>query len=171
MYPVSEGYLRNIPVSRTVKCPLPLLKRLGIFASPLNQYFSQITLTNRIYLYNIVVDNNWSKWISRRILYISFCLRRDIALTNRFSQIVHMHCIYKLWRYVMLDTHYWKVNISYIRIGHTTGRCERKPAAFSLSRTVWGRYVCLMSSVCLCSSYSSHTNRHHDDNSYQTVLM
>ena len=27
--------------------------RLGIFASPLNRYFSQITLTNRIYLYII----------------------------------------------------------------------------------------------------------------------
>ena len=49
---LSEGYMRKIPVSRTVKCP-SLLKRLGIFASPLNRYFSQITLTNRIYLYNI----------------------------------------------------------------------------------------------------------------------
>ena len=29
------------------------LKRLGIFASPLNRYVSQITLTNRIYLYKI----------------------------------------------------------------------------------------------------------------------
>jgi hypothetical protein len=28
--------------------------RLGTFASPLNRYFSQITLTNRIYLYNII---------------------------------------------------------------------------------------------------------------------
>ena len=39
IYPVSEGYLRKIPVSRTVKCPR-------------NRYFSQITLTNRIYLFN-----------------------------------------------------------------------------------------------------------------------
>ena len=44
--------MRKIPVSRTVKCP-SLLKRLGIFASPLDRYFSQITLTNRIYLYKI----------------------------------------------------------------------------------------------------------------------
>jgi hypothetical protein len=42
----------KIPVSRTVKCPSPL-KRLGIFASSLNRYFSQITLANRIYLYKI----------------------------------------------------------------------------------------------------------------------
>jgi hypothetical protein len=32
-------------------------KRLGIFASPLNRYFSQITLTNRIYLYKIASSN------------------------------------------------------------------------------------------------------------------
>jgi hypothetical protein len=48
--------LRKIPVSRTVKCP-STLKQLGIFASPLDQYFSQITLTNRIYLYIIVSFN------------------------------------------------------------------------------------------------------------------
>ena len=33
---------------------------LGIFASPLNRYFSQITLTNRIYLYSILVSNTIS---------------------------------------------------------------------------------------------------------------
>ena len=32
-------------------------KRLGIFASPLNRYFSQITLTNRMYLYKIASSN------------------------------------------------------------------------------------------------------------------
>ena len=48
--------MRIIPVSRTVKCP-SLLKRLWIFASPLNRYFLQINLTNRIYLYigNIII--------------------------------------------------------------------------------------------------------------------
>ena len=51
-YPASEGYLRKIPVTSTDKF-LSLLWRLGKFASPLNRYFSQITLTNRIYLYNI----------------------------------------------------------------------------------------------------------------------
>jgi hypothetical protein len=50
--------LRKIPVSRTVKCP-STLKQLGIFASPLNRYFSQITLTNRIYLYTM----DWPYWI------------------------------------------------------------------------------------------------------------
>jgi hypothetical protein len=39
--------LRKITVSRTVKCSSPP-KRLGIFASPLNRYFSQITLTIKI---------------------------------------------------------------------------------------------------------------------------
>jgi hypothetical protein len=39
IYPVGEGYLRKIPVSRTFDCPR-------------NRYFSQITLTNRIYLFN-----------------------------------------------------------------------------------------------------------------------
>jgi hypothetical protein len=62
IYPVSEGYLRKIPVSRTVECHSPLFanrlfakntgfedsqmsldaKALGIFASPLNWYFWQI---------------------------------------------------------------------------------------------------------------------------------
>ena len=55
IYPVSEGYLRKIPVWRTVKCPSPL-KRLGIFAPPLSQYFSQRILTNRIYLYRIIKE-------------------------------------------------------------------------------------------------------------------
>ena len=41
MYPVSEGYFRKIPVERK-----------GTFDCPRNQYFSQITLTNRIYLFN-----------------------------------------------------------------------------------------------------------------------
>ena len=39
IYHVSEGYLRNIPIERRGKYP-------G------NRYFSQITLTNRIYLFN-----------------------------------------------------------------------------------------------------------------------
>jgi hypothetical protein len=51
-YPASEGYLRKIPVTSTDKFLSPLW-RLGKFAFPLNRYFSQITLTNRIYLYNI----------------------------------------------------------------------------------------------------------------------
>jgi hypothetical protein len=34
---------------------LPKLRWLGKFASPLSRYFSQLTLTNRIYLYNIAV--------------------------------------------------------------------------------------------------------------------
>ena len=41
IYPVSEGYLRKIPVERR-----------GTFDCPRNRYFSQITLTNRIYLFN-----------------------------------------------------------------------------------------------------------------------
>ena len=48
---------------RTGICPwefriawyLPKLMWLGKFASPLNRYFLQITLTNWIYLYNIAV--------------------------------------------------------------------------------------------------------------------
>ena len=39
----------KIPVSRTVKFP-STIKQLGRFAYPLNRYFSQMTLTNRIYL-------------------------------------------------------------------------------------------------------------------------
>jgi hypothetical protein len=42
VYPVSEGYLRKIPVERRGKYP----------DCPRNLYFSQITLTNRIYLFN-----------------------------------------------------------------------------------------------------------------------
>ena len=41
IYPVSEGYLRKI-----------LVERRGKFDCPRNRYFSQITLTNRIYLFN-----------------------------------------------------------------------------------------------------------------------
>jgi hypothetical protein len=39
----------KIPVSRTVKFP-STIKQLRRFAYPLNRYFSQMTLTNRIYL-------------------------------------------------------------------------------------------------------------------------
>jgi hypothetical protein len=39
IYPVSEGYLRKIPVERKLDCSR-------------NRYFSQITLSNRIYLFN-----------------------------------------------------------------------------------------------------------------------
>jgi hypothetical protein len=42
IYPVSEGYLRKIPVERRGK----------YLDCPRNRYFSQITLTNRIYLFN-----------------------------------------------------------------------------------------------------------------------
>lgn len=42
--PVDEVYLRKIPVTRT-----------GKFASPLNRYFSHITLTDRIYMYKISI--------------------------------------------------------------------------------------------------------------------
>ena len=48
--------LLAVKYSRTVKCPSPL-KRLGIFVSPFNRYFSQITLTNRIYLNKIYMAN------------------------------------------------------------------------------------------------------------------
>ena len=47
----SEGYLRKIPVERRGKYPEPLQRR-GTFDCPGNRYFSQITLTNRIYLFN-----------------------------------------------------------------------------------------------------------------------
>ena len=50
IYPISEGYLRKIPVKRRGKYPEPL--RRGTFDCPRNRYFSQITLTNRIYLFN-----------------------------------------------------------------------------------------------------------------------
>ena len=51
IYPVSEGYLRKTPVERRGKYPEPLQRR-GTFDCPRNWYFSQITLTNRIYLFN-----------------------------------------------------------------------------------------------------------------------
>ena len=46
IHPVSESYLRKIPVERRGKFPEPPLD------CPRNRYFSQITLTNRIYLFN-----------------------------------------------------------------------------------------------------------------------
>jgi hypothetical protein len=52
IYPVSEGYLRKIPVERRVKFP-ERSKRREKFVCALNRYFPQITLTNRIYLNNI----------------------------------------------------------------------------------------------------------------------
>ena len=51
IYPVSEGYLRKIPVERRGKYAEPL-KRREKFDCPRNRYFSQTTLTNRIYLFN-----------------------------------------------------------------------------------------------------------------------
>ena len=47
IYPVSEDYLRKIPVERRGKYP-----ERGTFDCPRNRYFSKLTLTNRIYLLN-----------------------------------------------------------------------------------------------------------------------
>jgi hypothetical protein len=52
IYPASEGYLRKITDESRGKFPEPT-KRREKFVCPLNRYFPQITLTNRIYLYNI----------------------------------------------------------------------------------------------------------------------
>jgi len=51
IYPVSQGYLRKIPVERRGKFPEPPQGQ-GKFPCPRNRYLSQITLTNRIYLFN-----------------------------------------------------------------------------------------------------------------------
>jgi hypothetical protein len=48
IYPVSEGYLRKIPVERRGK----YLEWQGTFDCPRNRYFTQITLTNRIFFFN-----------------------------------------------------------------------------------------------------------------------
>jgi hypothetical protein len=47
IFPVSEAYLRKIPVERRGKNP-----EQGTFDCPRNWYFSKLTLTNRIYLLN-----------------------------------------------------------------------------------------------------------------------
>ena len=70
---ICEKYrFRGQSVSRTVKCPSPL-KRLGIFASPLNRYFSQKTLTNRIYLYKMLCDlvTNALSYTVSSLIYIT----------------------------------------------------------------------------------------------------
>ena len=50
IYPVSECYLRKIPVERRGKFPEPPQRRVRLDC-PRNRYFSQITLTKRIYLF------------------------------------------------------------------------------------------------------------------------
>ena len=51
IYPGSEGYLRKIPDERRGKFHEPP-KRRGKFFCSRNRYFSQITLTDRIYVFN-----------------------------------------------------------------------------------------------------------------------
>ena len=51
IYHVREGYLRKIPVERRGKFLEPTLRREK-FVCPRNRYLSQITLTNRTYLFN-----------------------------------------------------------------------------------------------------------------------
>jgi hypothetical protein len=51
IYSVSEGYLQKIPVERRGKFP-ERPQRRGKLDCPRNRYFSQITLTNRICLFN-----------------------------------------------------------------------------------------------------------------------
>ena len=51
IYPVNEGYLRKIPVERRGKYPR-------------NRYFSQITLTNSIYLFNSAAYLTASKTVA-----------------------------------------------------------------------------------------------------------
>ena len=68
------------------------LKRLGIFASPLNRYFSQVTLTNRIYLYKTlypIIDekNKWRKdfgtmHVMRLYLIVSSSLVKQILAVS-----------------------------------------------------------------------------------------
>jgi hypothetical protein len=72
-YPDSEGYLRKIPVTSTDKFPSPL-RLLGKFASPLNRYFPQITLTNRIYLYNISDIYLYVTWENVPKITLFLCL-------------------------------------------------------------------------------------------------
>ena len=52
IYPVSEGYLRKRPVERRGIFPEPR-SGAGNFSCSRNRYFSQITLTNRIYLQTV----------------------------------------------------------------------------------------------------------------------
>jgi hypothetical protein len=63
IYPGSEGYLRKIPDERRGKFHEPL-KRRGKFSSSRNRYFSQITFTNRIYLFNFAEYLTASKTVA-----------------------------------------------------------------------------------------------------------
>jgi hypothetical protein len=81
IYPVSEGYLRKIPVERRGKYP----ERRGTFDCPRNRYFSQITLTNRIYLFNSVEYLTANKTVACKQVQnfrpprsFDFQLRRDV---------------------------------------------------------------------------------------------
>jgi hypothetical protein len=53
---------------------LPKLRWLGKFASPLNRYFSQITVTNRIYFYMITPNIRMleSDWLIAVIFFYKF---------------------------------------------------------------------------------------------------
>ena len=84
LYPVSEGYLRKIPVERRGKYPEPLQRR-RTFDCPRNRYFSQITLTNRIYLFNSAEYLTANKTVACKQVQnfrpprsFDFQLRRDV---------------------------------------------------------------------------------------------
>jgi hypothetical protein len=86
IYPVSEGYLRKIPVERTCKYPEPLWRR-GTFDCPRNRYFSQIPLTNRIYLFNSAEYLTASKTVAckqaQNFRSFDFQLRLEINLRKQ----------------------------------------------------------------------------------------
>ena len=73
IYSVSEAYLRKIPVERRAN-----------FSCPRNRYFSQITLTNRIYLFNSAEYLTVSKTVA---------CKQHCRLEPRNNSVVFFHTI------------------------------------------------------------------------------
>jgi hypothetical protein len=73
IYPVSEGYLRKRPVERR-GIFAEQRSGAGNFSCSRNRYFSQITLTNRIYLYIIppYIRMLSSDWLMKGVFVYQF---------------------------------------------------------------------------------------------------
>ena len=90
IYPVREGYLRKIHVERRGKFLEPPLWR-GKFACPRNRYFSQITLTNRTYLFNSAEYITASKTVAGKQILMQINLKYILFFKLRIKTCSYIY--------------------------------------------------------------------------------
>jgi hypothetical protein len=134
IYPGSEGYLRKIPDERRGKFHEPLKQR-GKFSSSRNRYFSQITFTNRIYLFNFAEYLTASKTVAckhhcrlepRHLSVFFFTIQISSIKFKITADTVVCHLSF-LYRWLEEETrvirNYIRDVINYLKKGFSHERC------------------------------------------------